>query len=63
MASDEVKSSSGTGTWAITIVMGQGFRAVVKPEAFAASHAADHAVKHRNEGRKAHAQRRGGRAA
>lgn len=36
----------------VGLVMGQGFRAVVKPEAWAASHAADHAVKGRNEGRK-----------
>ncbi len=33
----------------VALVMGQGFRAVVKPEAFAASHAADHAVKHKDE--------------
>lgn len=42
----------------VGLVMGQGFRAVVKPEAFAASHAADHAVKHRNENRKPHVERR-----
>lgn len=48
----------------VGLVMGQGFRAVVKPEAFAASHAADHAVKHKEERRKPHAERRrGGRAA
>lgn len=43
----------------VGLVMGQGFNAVVKPEAFAASHAADHAVKHKDERRKAHAN--GGR--
>lgn len=47
----------------VGLVMGQGFRAVVKPEAFAASHAADHAVKHKDERRKPHAERRGRRAA
>jgi predicted RNase H-related nuclease YkuK (DUF458 family) len=47
----------------VGLVMGQGFKAVVKPEAFAASHAADHAVKHKDERRKPHAERRGGRAA
>lgn len=40
----------------VSLVMGQGFRAVVKPEAFAASHAADHAVKHKEERNKPHAQ-------
>lgn len=45
------------------LVMGQGFRAVVKPEAFAASHAADHAVKHKEERRKPHAENRGRRRA
>lgn len=33
----------------VSLAMGQGFKAVVKPEAFAASHAADHAVKHKEE--------------
>jgi predicted RNase H-related nuclease YkuK (DUF458 family) len=47
----------------VGLVMGQGFRAVVKPEAYAASHAADHAVKHKEERRKPLAQRRGRRAA
>ena len=42
----------------VGLVMGQGFSAVVKPDAWAASHAADHAVKHRNERRKPHAERR-----
>lgn len=42
----------------VSLVMGQGFRAVVKPEAFAASHAADHAVKHKDERNKPHAHRR-----
>lgn len=45
------------------LAMGQGFNAIVKPEAWAASHAADHAVKHKDERRKPHAERRGGRAA
>lgn len=31
----------------VGLVVGQGFNAVVKPEAWAASHAADHAVKHK----------------
>lgn len=43
--------------------VGQGFRTLLKPDSWASSHAADHAVKHRNERRKPHAQRRGGRAA
>lgn len=47
----------------VGLVMGQGFKAVVKPEAFAASHAADHAVKHKEERRKPHAERRGRRSA
>lgn len=47
----------------VGLVMGQGFRAVVKPEAFAASHAADHAVKHKEERRKPHAERRGRKVA
>lgn len=47
----------------VGLVMGSGFSAVVKPEAWAASHAADHAVKHRNESRKPHAARRRHRAA
>lgn len=40
------------------LVTGQGFNAVVKPEAWAASHAADHAVKHKNERSKPHAEGR-----
>ncbi len=39
----------------VGLVMGQGFNAIVKPEAWAASHAADHAVKHKDEKRKPHA--------
>ena len=31
------------------MVMGYGFRYVLKPDAFVASHAADHIVKHKNE--------------
>jgi uncharacterized protein len=46
----------------VGLVVGQGFNAVVKPEAWAASHAADHAVKHKNERNKPHAERRGRRA-
>lgn len=47
----------------VSLVMGQGFRAVVKPEAFAASHAADHVVKHKEERRSlAHSQRRARKA-
>lgn len=46
----------------VGLVMGQGFKAVVKPEAFAASHAADHAVKHKDERRKPHAETRRRRA-
>lgn len=42
----------------VGLVMGSGFSAIVKPEAWAASHAADHAVKGKNENRKPHAQRR-----
>jgi predicted RNase H-related nuclease YkuK (DUF458 family) len=42
----------------VGLVMGQGFRAVVKPEAYAASHAADHVVKHKEERNKPHAQKR-----
>lgn len=42
----------------VGLVVGQGFKAVVKPEAWAASHAADHAVKHKNERSKPHAERR-----
>lgn len=45
------------------LVTGQGFKAVVKPEAWAASHAADHAVKHKNERNKPHAEVRGRRRA
>lgn len=40
------------------LAMGQGFNAIVKPEAWAASHAADHAVKHKDERRKPHAEGR-----
>ena len=47
----------------VGLVMGQGFKAVVKPEAYAASHAADHAVKHKDERRKPHAQGRRSRRA
>jgi predicted RNase H-related nuclease YkuK (DUF458 family) len=36
----------------VGLVMGQGFHAMVKPEAWAASHAADHVVKHKNDSRK-----------
>ena len=42
----------------VGLAMGQGFNAVVKPEAWAASHAADHAVKHKDERRKPHAEGR-----
>lgn len=45
------------------LVMGQGFSALVKPQAWAASHAADHAVKHKDERRKPHAENRGRRRA
>lgn len=44
------------------LVIGQGFSAVLKPEAWAASHAADHAVKHKDERRKPHAESRKRRA-
>lgn len=47
----------------VGLVMGQGFNAIVKPEAWAASHAADHAVKHKDERRKPHAEGRGRRRA
>lgn len=47
----------------VGLVMGQGFKAVVKPEAFAASHIADHVVKHKPERRKPHSQVYGKRAA
>lgn len=43
--------------------VGQGFRTLLKPDSWASSHAADHAVKHKHERRKPHAERRGGRAA
>lgn len=46
----------------VGLVIGQGFHAVVKPEAWAASHAADHAVKHKEERNKPHAERRRRRA-
>jgi predicted RNase H-related nuclease YkuK (DUF458 family) len=42
----------------VGLVIGQGFNAVVKPEAWAASHAADHAVKHKDERKKPHAENR-----
>lgn len=42
----------------VGLVVGQGFKAVVKPESWAASHAADHAVKHKNERSKPHAETR-----
>jgi hypothetical protein len=44
----------------VGLVMGQGFNAMVKPESWAASHAADHAVKGKNEAshRKPHSQPR-----
>lgn len=45
------------------LCVGQGFRTLLKPDSWASSHAADHAVKHKDERRKPHAQRRGGRAA
>lgn len=45
------------------LAMGQGFSAIVKPEAWAASHAADHAVKHKDERRKPHAENRSRRRA
>lgn len=45
----------------VGLVVGQGFNAVVKPEAWAASHAADHAVKHKDERNKPHAENRGRR--
>lgn len=45
------------------LCVGQGFRTLLKPDSWASSHAADHAVKHKHERRKPHAQRRGGRAA
>lgn len=46
----------------VGLVVGQGFNAVVKPEAWAASHAADHAVKHKEERHKPHAEGRRRRA-
>ncbi len=39
----------------VGLVMGQGFNAIAKPEAWAASHAADHAVKHKDQRTKPHA--------
>jgi len=45
------------------LVMGQGFKAMVKPAAWAASHAADHAVKHKNERKRPHADNKGRRRA
>lgn len=47
----------------VGLVVGQGFKAVVKPEAWAASHAADYAVKHRDERNKPHAETRRKRSA
>lgn len=47
----------------VGLVVGQGFNAVVKPEAWAASHAADHAVKHKEERNKPHAENRARRRA
>lgn len=47
----------------VGLVIGQGFNAVVKPEAWAASHAADHAVKHKDERSKPHAEQNRGRKA
>ena len=45
------------------LCVGMGFSQVLlKPDSWAASHAADHVVKHRDERRKPHAERRGGRA-
>lgn len=46
----------------VGLVAGMGFNAVVKPESWAASHAADHVVKHKEERRKPHAERRNRRA-
>lgn len=43
----------------VGLVTGMGFKAVVKPESWAASHAADHAVKHKEERHKPHAEGRG----
>jgi predicted RNase H-related nuclease YkuK (DUF458 family) len=40
------------------LVVGQGFNVILKPEAWAASHAADHAVKNKNERRKPLPRRR-----
>lgn len=45
----------------VGLVIGQGFNAVVKPKAWAASHAADHAVKHKEERKKPHAENNGRR--
>lgn len=45
------------------LVVGMGFQAVVKPQAWAASHAADHAVKHKDERSKPHAEGRSRRRA
>lgn len=41
----------------VGLVVGQGFKAVVKPQAWAASHAADYAVKHKDERTKPHAEK------
>lgn len=45
----------------VGMAMGQGFTTVVKPHSWAASHAADHAVKHKNERKKPLPQRRNSR--
>lgn len=42
----------------VGLAMGQGFNAIAKPEAWAASHAADHAVKGKHERSKPHATQR-----
>lgn len=42
--------------------VGQGFRTLLKPDSWASSHAADHAVKHKEERRKPHAENRRRRA-
>ena len=43
--------------------VGQGFNTLLKPDSWASSHAADHAVKHKDERRKPHAQNNGRRRA
>lgn len=42
----------------VGLAMGQGFKAVVKPDAFAASHAADHVVKNKFQRAKPHGEKR-----